>query len=428
MKLFTLIRRELFYRPRRTLAALLAVAIAAAALTAAFTLLRLHDRAARNLLAEREKQTAETGAVLRDEMRKATLKLGFNLLILPEQVDLKQWHIDQESRFTLPESYGEKLVKSGIVSVRHILPMLQKRIVWPETGRTIVLIGTRGEATALFKNPRASLIQPVPEGSIVLGYELHHSLGISSNRTVTLMGREFKIYRLHKERGSKDDITAWIHLKDAQELLGMQGKISSLLALECLCIGANMLDRVRSEVVSILPGTQVVEMGAKVIARAEARIRAGEETARQLDAETEKQRQLQLQRQRFAALLSPLMLLLCGGWISLLTFSDVRDRRIEIGMLRTIGFRTHSILFLFLGKSLMVGTAGGAIGYVAAALLCDARTTGMAGFPADDAASVWSLSSLLISMVGAVVLMMVAGWIPALIAAQTDPANVLREE
>jgi ABC-type lipoprotein release transport system permease subunit len=428
MKLFTLIRRELFYRLRRTLAALLAVAIASGALTAALTLLRLHDRSARALLAEREKQTAEAGAVLRDEMRKATLKLSFNLLILPEQVDLKQWYIDQGSTLTLPEAYGEKLVKSGIVSVQHILPMIQKRMVWPETGRNIVLIGTRGEATDLYKNPRAPLIQPVPEGTIVLGYELYHSLGIASNQTVKLMGREFRIHRLHEERGSKDDITMWIHLKDAQELLGMQGKISSLLALECLCVGADALDQIRAEVTGILPGTQVIEMGTKVIARAEARIRAGEETARQLEEEKDKQRQLQNQRQRFAALLVPLMLLLCGGWIGLLTFSDVRDRRGEIGMLRTIGFRTHKLLLLFFGKALLIGLAGGAFGYAAAALLCAARAAGMEGLSEADIASVWNLSNLLISMAGAVGLIMVASWIPALIAAQTDPADVLREE
>lgn len=428
MKLFTLIRRELFYRLRRTLAALLAVAIASGALTAALTLLRLHDRSARNLLAAREKQTAEAGEVLRDEMRKATLKLSFNLLVLPEQVDLRQWYMDQESSLTLPEAYGEKLVKSGIVSVQHILPMIQKRIVWPETGRTIVLIGTRGEATDLYKNPRAPLIQPVPEGTIVLGYELHHSLGITSNQTVKLIGREFKVHRLHEERGSKDDITAWIHLKDAQELLGMQGKISSLLALECLCVGADALNQIRAEVIGILPGTQVVEMGSKVIARAEARIRAGEETARQLEEEKDKQRQLQNQRQRFAALLVPLMLLLCGGWIGLLTFSDVRDRRGEIGMLRTIGFRTRSLLMLFLGKALLTGLAGGAFGYAASALLCGVRIAGMAGLSEADIATVWSLSNLLIAMAGAVGLMMISGWIPALIAAQTDPADVLREE
>jgi ABC-type lipoprotein release transport system permease subunit len=428
MRLFTLIRRELFFRRRRALAALLAVTIASGTLTAALTLLRLHEVSAQTLLAEREKETAEAGAVLRDEMRKAMLKLSFNLLILPAGVDLKQWYMDQESDLTLPDSYGEKLVTSGIVSVQHILPMIQKRIVWPETGRTIVLIGTRGEATDLYKNPRAPLIQPVPEGTIVLGYELHRSLGLSEGQTVTLLGREFTIHRLHEERGSKDDITAWIHLKDAQELLGMEGKISSLLALECLCVGADALDQIRAEVIGILPGTRVVEMGTRVIARAEARIRAGEETLRQLDEEKAKQAQLAGQRQRLAALLVPLILLLCGGWIGLLTFSDVRERRGEIGMLRTIGFRMRSLLTLFLGKAALTGLAGGALGYAAAALLCIVRVSGMEGLSETDVASVWNFSNLLIAVAGAVGLMVFSGWIPALIAAQTDPADVLREE
>ena len=428
MTLLTLIRREMVSGRRRALAALLAVTLAAGALTAALTLLRLHDRSAQAILAAREKQTADAGAALRDEMRKATLKLSFNLLILPEKVELKQWLLDQESPLTLPESYGDKLVKSGIVSVQHILPMIQKRIVWPETGRTIVLIGTRGEATDLFKNPRAPLLQPVPQGTIVLGYELHRSLGISSNQTVTLMGREFKVHRLHEERGNKDDITAWIHLSDAQELLGMPGKISSMLALECLCAGPDPLSGIRNELQAILPGIQVVEMGTKVIARAEARTRAGEETARQLDAEKNKQARLARQRQQFATWLVPLVLLLCGGWIGLLTFSDVRDRRGEIGMLRTIGFKTRSLLMLFLGKALLIGLAGGALGYFAAALFCVRRAAGLEGLAAGDLSSVWSLTNLLAAMAGAVGLMIFSAWIPAILAAQTDPADVLRDE
>lgn len=429
MKLFTLIRREMFFRFRRTLAALAAVTIASAALTAVLVLLRLHDTSARALLAAREKETAEAGAVLRDEMRKAMLKLSFNLLILPEGVDLKQWYLDQESDLTLPDSYGDRLVGSGIVTVRHVLPMLQKRILWPETGRTIVLIGTRGEVPEGFESPRKPLIQPVPPGTIVLGYELHRPLGLAEGQAVRLLGREFKVHRLHAERGSKDDITAWIYLDDAQQLLGMQGKISSLLALECLCAGTDdALARIRAEVSAALPGTQVVEMGTKVLARAEARTRAGEETLRQLDEEKNKQRRLARQRQRFSALLLPLILLLCGGWIGLLTFSDVRERRGEIGMLRTIGFRTRTLLALVFIKALLTGLAGGVLGYLAAAALCAVRAAGMQGLTPADIASVWHPFNLLAAAAGAVGLMLLASWIPALIAAQTDPAEVLREE
>ncbi len=427
MKLLKLIQREMVFQRRRTLAALFAVTVAAGTLTASLTLVRLHDRAAQNLLAAREKETTDAGAALRDEMRKATLKLSFNLLILPSDVDLKKWYINQESDFTFPEDYAERLAGSGIVTVRHILPMIQKRLIWPETGRTIVLIGTRGEAAEGFSNPRKPLIQPVPEGTIVLGHELHRTLNLAVGDTVQFMGREFTVHRLHEERGSKDDITAWIYLSDAQELLEMPGKISSLLALECLC-GGGMIDEIRKQVASILPGTQVVEMGTKVLARAEARIQANTETYRQLEEEKAKQKELAVQRQRFAALLVPLILLLCAGWIGLLTFADVRTRRGEIGMLRTIGFRTQSLMLLFLIKAFWVGLAGGALGYVASAGFCVLRLSGAEGLTQSDIASVWNASQLVIAIGGAIFLMMIATWIPALIAAQTDPADVLREE
>jgi len=427
MKLLKLIRREMLFRRRRMLAALFAVTLAAGTLTASLTLLRLHDRAAQNLLIAREKETAEAGAELRDEMRKATLKLSFNLLILPEGVDLKKWYLEQESNLTFPEDYAERLVSSGIVTVRHILPLIQKRIIWPETGRNIVLIGTRGEAAEGFSSPRKPLIQPVPEGSIVLGNELHSSMNLSEGDTVQFMGRELMVHRLHKERGSKDDITAWIYLSDAQELLGMEGKISSLLALECLC-GGGIIDKIREQVASVLPGTQVVEMGTKVIARAEARIQANTETYRQLDGEKAKQQALAIQRQRLAALLVPLVLLLCGGWIGLLTYSDVRDRRGEIGMLRAIGFRTHSLLLLVLAKASITGLVGGALGYFSASAFCLFRIPEIEGLAEAEVASVWSVTNSLIAIGGAVVLVVIATWIPALIAAQTDPADVLREE
>ncbi len=427
MKLRQLIQREMLFRRRRVLATLFAVTVAAGTLTASIAMLHLHDRAAQTLLNVREKETTDAGAALRDEMRKATLKLSFNLLILPDGVDLKQWYIDQESDLTLPETYGNQLANSGIVTVRHILPMIQKRIRWPETGRTIILIGTRGETAEGFSNPRKPLIQPVPEGTIVLGHELHRSLGLNEGDSVQLMGRNLTIHRLHEERGSKDDITAWIYLSDAQELLGMDNKISSLLALECLC-GGGMIDKIRAQVASILPSTQVVEMGTKVLARAEARIQANTETYRQLEEEKAKQHELAIQRQRFAALLVPLILLLCAGWIGLLTFADVRERRGEIGMLRTIGFQTQTLLQLFLIKAAWIGFAGGALGYALGTGLCVFRISGTAGLTQADIASVWNGVHALYAIGGAILLMLISAWIPALTASQTDPAEVLRDD
>jgi hypothetical protein len=49
------------------------------------------------------------------------------------------------------------------------------------------------------------------------------------------MGHEFKVSKTHRQRGTKDDITIWINLDVCQQLLGMDNRINSILALECNC-------------------------------------------------------------------------------------------------------------------------------------------------------------------------------------------------
>jgi len=426
MNLFRLIQKELFFHWRGSLSALIAVTLAAGALLSTLNLLRLHETSAVNILAEKERETKARGAALREELRKATLKLSFNLLILPEQIDLKDWYADQASEYDLPETYAQTLADSGVITVRHFLPTLQRKLIWTEQRRTILLTGTRGEVANLFKNPRKPLVQPVPEGGIVLGHELHTSLGISSNDTVRLLDREFNVHRLHEERGSKDDVTVWISLRDAQELLGKEGRISSILALECLC--ASGVEQVREEIQTLLPGTQVVEMGSRVLARAETRIRAGEETKALLKEEARQQARLQAGRERLAAMLVPLIMVLCGVWIGLLSFTSVRSRRDEIGMLRAVGFGTGRILMIFIGKAVLIGLLGGLFGYVLGAALPAAFARGLEDLTVSDLAAGWAFTNLLQAMLAAGFLMVVAGWLPALLAAHTDPAEALREE
>jgi len=428
MKLTALMNQELFYRRRRTLAAIFAVTVAMGGLMSALTLLRLHETAEQSVLAAREKEIDEAGELLRDEMRKATLNLKFNLLILPQSLDLKEWYLTRESDLTLPEEYGGRLAQSGLVTVQHILPVIQKKVIWPETGRTVILTGSRGQQPQERANPRKPLIQPVPGGHIVLGHELHRSLGIRQDEPVTFMGLRLIAHRLNEERGNQDDITVWIHLDDAQQLLGMDGKISLLMALECLCAGGpEALERVRSDVGAILPDTQVVEMGSKVLARAEARLQAAGETRRQLAAEKLKQQQLARQRQGLAALLIPALLLLCGSWIGLLTWMEARERRVEIGLLRAIGFRNRALFILFFGKAFYIGAIGGFAGCAAGALLVRVRCSGLAGLESGDLAAAWAPLNFLTAIAGGVLLVTLTSWIPALIAARSDPADVLRD-
>jgi len=109
-------------------------------------------------------------------------------------------------------------------------------------------------------------------------------MNIQVKDAVTLLGKTFIVKDCYGERGNKDDITAWIHLKEAQALLKKEGQINAILALECLCTG-NSLPILRKEVESILPETQVIEREPSVIARAEARKQVSAEASLTLDKE-----------------------------------------------------------------------------------------------------------------------------------------------
>jgi len=291
--------REIRHRWGSFVLGALALALAAGAVVASRVVLASHDERTADLLEQATAQQEEKLALMGDEMRKAMLQLSFNCVVLPAGQDLAEWHRQDYGSLTMPEEYASRLRDSRIVTVRHFLPSLQRRVLWPEVNRQILLVGSRGEVPDLHQRPKKPMVQPVPDGTIVLGYELHDSLGLKVGGTVTLMGRQFTVSRCHEQRGSKDDITAWIPLRDAQELLGEPGRLNAILALECLCAGGTeALAVVRRDIMAILPDTQVVEIDSRVIARAEARFKLAAAAKATLAQEEATRATLRQQRER----------------------------------------------------------------------------------------------------------------------------------
>lgn len=430
MKIWHILLKEILHRWRSFVLGVFAVTVAVGSLTGALTLLQVHDHHTHEILIEKEEETKKKMAMLQDEMRKATLKLSFNLLILPKQQSIRDLHIKGYPSEYMPEEYVTRLADSGIVLVRHFLPSLQERIKWPEIKRTITLVGTRGEVPNLHKNPRKPLVEPVPLGTIVLGFGLHRSLGLKIGDKVKLLDREFTVHECYEERGSKDDFTAWIHLREAQELLDKEGLINAILALECLCARmGDLLGSIRREIEQILPGTQVIEKGTKAIARAEARASVGQEAKAAVERERHHREQIRSEREAFAAVLVPLVMVACAVWIGLLGFSNVRDRKTEIAIQRAMGFQARQIMLLFLSKSLMMGLLGGALGIFAG--LGSGRWLGLVLEGDAEGIAAMGLPNpglLLLALFAAPMLTVISGWIPAIIAAQQDPVTVLREK
>jgi len=236
------------------------------------------DEVARN-----EAEVHAAVAKLDDEMRKAMKKMGFNIYILPKRPESGSLLPEDEKPAYMPEEYVSRLANSTIITVRHLLPLLECRVEWPEQGgREFILVGMRGEVPLVNKTPKKPIAQPIKDGTIVLGHKLWTRLKLKVGQTVTMLGHTFTVAACYPERGTKDDSRAWIPLGAAQEMLHAKGLIkgkqliSAIWALECRCAWRD-LARVRDEINKILPDTIIKEDSAKALARAEARKKVEED-------------------------------------------------------------------------------------------------------------------------------------------------------
>lgn len=428
MSLWRLIAREILYRKLNFALGVVSVLAAVGCLVAALSLLRTHDLRTDELLADKETRLKDDMARLENDYRKLMKQLGFNVFILPKDQDRADVFAEGFAKKTMPEAYVDKLARSKIMTVRHLLPILEQRIKWPERERAIVLVGTRGEVPFMHRSPKEPMLDLVPRGTLVLGYELHRSLGLAVGHKVKLLGREFTIQKCKAERSTKDDITIWVNLAEAQELLDMKGSINGIMALDCVCAQARP-ETIRAEIQSVLPDTQLVFYRSKALVRYEARRKLAESNKATLETERTNRNILRERRLGFAGVLVPVVIVGAVVSIGFLAFANVRERRPEIGVLRALGVASSKVFLIFLVKAILFGVCGAAIGYIGGLAAGWRLGASLGELPE----SLGSMADLIDPMalggvlVLAPLLAALASWIPAMMAARQDPAVVLRD-
>ncbi len=424
MRLLRLVLFEIWYRRGNFSLGVASATIAVAFLLGELAILREHDARTIRIIAAKEADTRARMATLEDDYRKITKELGFNVLILPRDQNLNELFAEDFASHTMPEEYVDRLANSRLVTIQHLLPSLQQKLKWTEVERAIILDGVRGEVPIVNADSKRPLLEPVPEGTMVVGWELHRSLKLKVGDVVKLLGREFKVGKLHPERGTKDDITVWISLKEAQLLLGEPGRINGILALECVC-AADSLPKVRTEIGAVLPDTQVIEFQSQTLARAEARQRAATEARVAISRETENRAKLRQAQEDFASLAVPLASLVSAAWIGFLAFSNVRERRAEVALFRALGVRSWQIITIFLGRAVVMGLAGAGLGFGIFWLPSGAWPA--AALHGIRDVRLLDPRSLLLVFIGTPALTVLASWLPTWFAAQRSPAEVLSQ-
>ena len=449
MSTFRLIATEIRFRAVSSLLSLLAIIVAAALFVIGPTLISgyatdsdMHLAALQaqteQLEAETEEMKAETERLLAevDKQTKRIMRdLGVNLRIVHKDTNMGSLYTDFVA-VDFPEEYVQRLAEAPqIETIVHLVATLQHKFKWRE--RTVLLMGTLPMLTQSQKNEeKPHMVKRIEPGTVVLGHEV--GVGVKPGETIEIGEHEFTVAQIMPEFGGLQDVQILMDLHDAQEVLGTPGRINQIVALNCKCKG-NRLSVIRQELEGVLPDTKVTEHKTRAEAREKQRdlieeTRATELAAVQanLDRVTEnrdRQRASRLRQQqmlsRLIGITTPLVVFASAVFVGLMTWSNVRDRRPEIGVLRALGKNAWNIATLFLGKSLLLGLVGGALGcalgYVSAPLIGQATM--------DIAPQLFRVDNVVIvaTILGAPCVTVMASYLPTLSAVSQDPALVLMD-
>lgn len=396
MTLFKLTLRELRHRRINFLFGVLSIWIVTAVLSGALMLLDAYDRRTGELLAAQQAQLETKIRQLEAETVRAMEHLGFNILILPAGQNLSDWYADNYAAQTMPQQYAEQLAAAAPLTIENLEPVLRRKIRWPETQWTVLVAGLGANDAP-------------PAGQADLGAEIARGLTFVPGSRFTLLGNPFTVRRVLPQQAGVEDITLALNLSDAQQLLGLEGRISEIRAGQCRAAWQDIA-RIREEIAAILPGTQVIEKGSDVLAKVTAITQVEEKGAAQIAGEQAARERMRRSVERTLGVLLPFILLACTAWIYLLAADNTARRTVEIGILRSIGFSASAVAAVFLFRSLLAGLIGGIAGLLSTAAVAQ-------GMPR-NAVILLLLPAILIALAGSLV--------PVRRAVNRDPADILR--
>jgi len=379
MNVLALVWKEILFRRWSSLGTLFAVVVAAGLPVAFFTAGEASQR--------------ETTRLMRD--------MGYNLRIIPADTDMGRFWADGYSQTTLPAEAVQRFSSRGDLLYRHLIALLQRRVEWG--GTSVLLTGIDQELSPVGRENNSMLFLVEP-GTAVVGHEPARALGLERGATIELLGRTLTIASVMGETGSEDDVRLYVNLADAQAMLDLPDRINEIKALECYCASPEVDTReeLRAQLMSIVPEGMVLRLEAIAEGR-------------------EKQRRMM---ERYFGLVLPVVLIACGAWIALLAALNVRERGHEIGVLRALGHGSERIAVLFLGRAVLLGILGAAIGFGLGA--CFAVQFGPNVFLATAKAIAVDWTLLWYALVGAPLFAAVAAFVPTCLAVTRDPAVILR--
>jgi putative ABC transport system permease protein len=353
--------------------------------------------------------------------------LGANILILPKSVSVQDYYSADMQGAEIPEEYVTRLTMSDLQGLDNLSPKLSVPV--EIQGKSFTLTGilpkqefqakAMWQGAGIFSRPqgcgvvvqapgaadspvsenlvRERVIDTLGSSDALVGADVAGLLGIGPGAPLTLLGRTFSVVAVLPRTGTVDDSRIFAHLHTVQELAGKGPVLNAIEIVGCCSeISQGLVQKINrllpeAEVVTI---TQIVDTQIKT-----------NQTMR-----------------RLSTLFIVIIVVVGGISIANYMFSNVYERRREIGTLMALGARSSFVMNVFLLKALILGLAGGVGGYLLGTALAVTLGPRLAGIP------VLPMPVLIGWAVGLSVAIALAGsYLPARRAARLDPFDTLQE-
>ncbi len=351
---------EIGFSKLTSLMILFSVCIAVVCVSACILLIDDYDKKTDLEIGALEERTRQRMDDLERESRAFTKSLGFNIFVHHRDLDLAHYFATDEADHHLRLDQAQALADSKFPYLNHLLPLLNHSYDWEAFGGKVMITGIQGEIF-IAKKWQKPLEVEIKSGEVHLGYAIQQKLKLNIGDDITIENRSYRISHVRSKLGTKDDIILWMNLADAQKLLGLEDKISAILALSCGCKPGD-IEPIRKGLCKIDPTFDVMEFAVRAKARAQARKAISGAAKQQLDDIVTSRTKVRSMLKSFAFVIAAMIMVLSTVLISFLYANNVKERRSEIAILRTIGYTSTYIYGVFMGKAFALAFSGSVLG------------------------------------------------------------------
>lgn len=285
-----------------------------------------------------------------------------------------------------------------VPGVRFVLPVYAREMSFPKDGRDlrVFFMALDAPATAPLSQDVRDRYVPSP-GEVNIDSIFAGDAGVGEGDTLDVRGRQLTVARITSGGSAALTQFAFLNAEDARAIFGVTGAVNFYL-------------------LTVTPGADVETVGAaaaQVLPRSEAH--ASEQFAGQI-ADVVQEGFLPV-----VGVLVALGAIVGGAVIGLTTYTATIEKSRDFGVLKALGASGMYLYRIVITQSLIVGVLGSLLGLVVSAVAADVIQRRIPEFMTDLR---WTDAGLVFA--GAIVMAIIASWVPVRRINSIDPAMVFR--